>query len=399
MAIHSIQPANNKSKSTPKWFQPVFFVAAAARLAVISVLLAHSPVTWGINEPGRIARGLVLGQGFVTPFHDASGPTAWLAPVYPTLLAGLFFLFGVQSTASAWAALFLNVTFSSLTAVVVLKLGREHFGETAGLTAGWAWALSPPLLIMPWIRWETCLSALVMSFAFLRTLRLNEQSRSQQWIICGCIWSFAALLNPALLAPLPVIVAAMAWKQRRWLMPFAMMLVIALGVAPWTARNMLSLHKFIPVRSNFWPEAFFGNVSFSLHPTGNSMVYQREGEIAFAFDMRGRTIEHIRSDPKQFARLTGQRMYAFWTQPDQLGPYAALLLLASLFAIFLAHWAGREWFSFACALAFYPLIYYLTYTFARYRHPIEPLMYTLTGYVASHLATRGKRWFNSHVGG
>jgi hypothetical protein len=116
---------------------------------------------------------------------------------------------------------------------------------------------------MPWLPWETCLSALVMTFAFWRTLRLNSTSRWAQWAICGCIWSFAALLNPALLAPLPAIAAWIAWTRRIWIGPTVMMLVCALGIAPWTVRNLASLHKMIPVRSNFWPEAYFGNVDSS----------------------------------------------------------------------------------------------------------------------------------------
>ena len=40
-------------------------------------------------------------------------------------------------------------------------------------------------------------------------------------------------------------------------------------------------------------------------------------------------------------------------------------------------------------------MYYLTYTFARYRHPIEPLMYTLAGYAVSELAAYGNLVFRA----
>jgi hypothetical protein len=313
-----------------------------------------------------------------------------LAPVYPSLLAGIFLFFGIETIASAWAAALLNVFFSSLTAVVVRQLGREHFGEAAGITAGWAWAVSPPLVAMPWLLWETCLSALVMSFVLMRTLRLEESSRFREWAYCGGMWSLAALLNPAILAPLPALVLRAAWR-RCGRGSAVLILVCALGIAPWTARNLMSLHHFVLVRSNFWPEAFFGNVTFSLHPTGNSMVYQREGEIAFASDLRGRLIAYVRANPGKFVRLTAHRVIAFWTEPLHFGPYAILLSLAAIIGIVRARVAGREWISFACVLAFYPLIYYMTYTFARYRHPIEPLLYVLAGYAVSELTTYGKR--------
>jgi hypothetical protein len=315
--------------------------------------------------------------------------------VYPCLLSGIFLVFGIQSPASVWAAVLLNMLFSSLTAVVILQLGREQFGETVGLLAGWAWAISPATVVMPWLPWETCLSALVMSYAFLRTLRLKASSPLAAWGFSGCIWSLAALLNPALLAPLPAVAAGAAWMQRRWVGPGIMVLVCALGIAPWTIRNFVSLHHLIPVRGNFWPEAYFGNVSFSLHPTGDSMVYQREGEMAFVSDLRTAVIHHVRSHPRDFARLTGYRMYAFWTQPSRFGPYATILSLAAVAGLIAARHRGRAWLSFFFALALYPLVYYLTYTFARYRHPIEPLMYTLAGYAASELAAYGKLVFKA----
>src|SRR5437764_4305205 len=66
-------------------------------------------------ETGRIARSIALGQGFRAPFQDGTGPTAWLAPVYPYLLAGVFKVLGVYTTASAIAILSLNSVFSALT--------------------------------------------------------------------------------------------------------------------------------------------------------------------------------------------------------------------------------------------------------------------------------------------
>jgi hypothetical protein len=367
----------------PLW---VFVAAIALRLAVLGVFVAHNPISWGVNEAAGIARALALGRGFSSPFHSATGPTAWLAPVYPGILAGLFLLFGIETTTSIWAAVLLNVLFSSLAALVVLQLGSEQFGETAGLVAGWLWAVSPPIVVMPWLPWETCLSALVMTFAFLRTQRLKPRSRWSEWAICGSIWSFAALLNPALLAPLPAIAAWAAWTQRRWVGPAVMLLVCALGIAPWTTRNFVSFHRVLPVRSNFWPEAYFGNVTFSLHPIGDSMLYQKEGEISFAADLRARVIDHVRSHPRDFVRLTGRRIYAFWTEPPRFGPYATILSLAAWVGIGVAaRRRSRARFDFFSVLAFYPLIYYLTYTFARYRHPIEPLMYTLAGFAVCEL--------------
>ena len=369
----------------PFW---IFVVAFLLRAGVVGELLAHNQLSWKANEPSAIASALVQGHGFSSAFHDTSQPTAWLAPVYPTLLAFIFRIFGVTTAASAIVAILLNVTFGSLTAVVLLQLGREQFSETAGVVAAWAWAVAPPLLFIPWLLWETCLSGLVMTFAFLTTLRLGSSSPMRRWAWCGVIWSFAALLNPALLAPLPVLAVDAAVQSRRWKRAALMLLVCLLGILPWTVRNFVTFGRIMPVRSNFWAEAYFGNVDFSLHPTGNTMLYQLEGEVQFAADLKQRVLSFVRSNPTAFARLTAKRVTKFWMLPPQLQPYPSLLFLMAVAGVIKAWRRRKRWIGFVSALVFYPLIYYITYTFARYRYPIEPLMYALAAYFLSELLAR-----------
>jgi hypothetical protein len=292
------------------------------------------------------------------------------------------------------AAVLLNVVFASLTAIMLVQLGREQFGEAAGIVAGWAWALALPPLFIPSLPWETCLSGLVLAFGFMATLRLGAASRLREWAWCGVIWSFAALLNPAILAPLPVLAFDAALQGRRWKGPAVMMGVCALGILPWTARNFVVFGKIVPIRSNFWPEVYFGNVGFALHPTGDSMMYQHEGEVQFAADLEGQTLSFIRSNPRAFVRLTGDRIAAFWVLPSQQRPYSVALLLLALGGVVQAWRRRKRWAAFASVLALYPLVYYVTYSFARYRYPIEPIMYSLAAYFLCELLA-SIRWLGS----
>ena len=45
-------------------------------------------------ESGNIAHSLAVGAGFSSPFRVNTGPTAWMPPIYPLLLAGVFRIFG-----------------------------------------------------------------------------------------------------------------------------------------------------------------------------------------------------------------------------------------------------------------------------------------------------------------
>ena len=170
-----------------------------------------------------------------------------------------------------------------------------------------------------------------------------------------------------------------------------MLLVCVLGILPWTVRNQRAFHHFVPVRSNLWPELFFANAGFALHPHGDSMLYQHEGEAVFSADMRHRLMEYLHFHAADFRLQTGRRMIEFWIQPLNFGPCAGFLSFAALTGLVRAKIARREWISFASVLALYPILYYFTFTFSRFRYPIEPLIYVLAGYTISELIVYGRR--------
>jgi hypothetical protein len=132
----------------------IFGAGLVVRLIAVAYLAHVKPqmLSWGINEAGGIARWIVLNHSFSSPFHDAHGPTAWLGPVYPLIVAGIFLVFGVQTPASALAVMVFNSVCSAATGAIVYEMGKEIHSEKAGLFAGWMWAFSPPMAILPFIR-------------------------------------------------------------------------------------------------------------------------------------------------------------------------------------------------------------------------------------------------------
>src|SRR5258708_3019008 len=77
------------------------------------------------QEAGIVAYALFSGQGFANVFRTATGPTAWLAPLYPILLAGIFRVFGSFTVPAFFAAVFLNILFSAATCVPLFYLTRR----------------------------------------------------------------------------------------------------------------------------------------------------------------------------------------------------------------------------------------------------------------------------------
>src|ERR1700687_2210614 len=122
----------------------IVLVALAIRLIVVAFLYQgqlnprrdHWPFGY---EAGRIARSIALGEGFANPLFQKTGPTAWMAPLYPCLVAGVFKLSGIYTATSAVILLSLNSLFSALSCVAIFFMARESFGSKVGICAEWAW--------------------------------------------------------------------------------------------------------------------------------------------------------------------------------------------------------------------------------------------------------------------
>jgi len=127
---------------------PVVTVAFVLRLVVMTIghtyrFPAHDDHFSFGWETGRLARSLALGEGFSSPFHGETGPSAWIAPLYPYFLAGIFKVFGIYSDASAWIALAANSLCSALTCIPLYSMGYALFGDRAAKWTACIWALLP----------------------------------------------------------------------------------------------------------------------------------------------------------------------------------------------------------------------------------------------------------------
>ncbi len=94
-------------------------------------------------EAGRIARSIAQGGGFSSPLFEDTGPTAWMTPVYPYLVAGVFKLFGVYTKTSAIVLLSLNALMSALVCIPIFEIARISFGERVAKWSAWGVGIFP----------------------------------------------------------------------------------------------------------------------------------------------------------------------------------------------------------------------------------------------------------------
>lgn len=359
-------------------------------------------------ETGRVARSLALGEGFASPFHEPSGPTAMVLPMYALLLAGLFKIFGVYSSGAALAILSLNALFSALTCVPIARIADRIYGRRVATGAAWGWAFFPYAIDFAAERvWGDCLNALLLSWIFLGFLRLKEDFSSRACFRLGLLSGLAMLNNSTLLLVVPVLGAWLFYlrfktESRNFQAAALLLAGLALPIAPWCWRNYQTFDRFMPLRSNFWLELRVGNtgdlsdvVPDWVHPATNRSEmeeYCRLGEIEYMNAKRAQVLAFVFQHPWQFLSLTARRIAFVWTgffsfHPSYLKtePFAIPnIFFCSVLTFLTFVGLGRslprqrnEMVPFLLLFATYPGIYYFTHPTMDYRHPIDPLMVIL----------------------
>src|ERR1700691_616843 len=229
----------------------VFWAAFIVRVLYITLAHTYRIKTFDDHLPfgqemGRIARALATGYGFADPFRGHTGPTAWVGPLFPLLLGGVFKLFGVFTPQSAWVILTVDSLFSALTTRTTWEIAARCFNRNVAFWSAWIWALYPAAMqyAVRWV-WDTSLTTFLFSWMLVVALRLRSESTPRRWAMLGLLWGLTGLSNPALLIFLPVcaiwVLAGVPRGRAGGVLVAALLFTACLG--PWTWRNWETFHR------------------------------------------------------------------------------------------------------------------------------------------------------------
>jgi len=409
---------------------PAWMVGIAFGVRVVCIVVMHTykvrtteddfGFAW---EMGRIAASLVSGHGFSNPFLYPTGPTAWEPPLTPFLIAGVFKLFGIYSRPSSFVLLTINSLWSALTCIPIFLIARRCFGEKVAVASAWTWALFPYAIYwcIKWV-WETSLSALLVAAIFWIAISMeDEESSARAWARFGLLWGIAALNSPSLLSFLPAS-GLYAW-YRRWksgkqsLAGVVLASAIFLAViTPWLLRNYRVFHQPVFLRVNFGAELRMGNGPYAdgtwqyyLHPAHDNAEfrkYRQMGELAYVQQRKQEAMQWIKANPVKFLIISFRKCVYYWygvprdMNPPWLAPVKNSLFATSsllmLFGLALAFRQKRPhaWLFF-WLLLLYPMIYYVVFPHARYRHPVDPEITVLAVFLISQARTKRSLSANS----
>jgi 4-amino-4-deoxy-L-arabinose transferase-like glycosyltransferase len=381
----------------------IFIAAVCTRLGAAAYTFRNSfgpDVLFVQNEPSHIAAALASGLGFSSPYAGIPpAPTAQQPPLYPLIVAVIFRIFGVFTIQSAWAVVGLNILAGGITAVLIYRLGRVHFGNTVGLVAAWLW-------VLPWMYESrafsvSCSSSYLAALGFTALLLLfsNGMKSDWSWIALGSFCGALVLLQTTLLAVFVVygICLVLAKQRKSHILMAALALLVVL--VPWTVRNYTVFGRLIPIRDNFGLELWLGNrpgmqgtVDYSGDfPDHDPTGYSRMGEMKFMDTKFRDATQYILRNPAAFVSRFFRRMVEFWYFPY---PIEWIVLSVLGWAGALSVWKTHQnsWL-FIVPLFTYPLVFFITHLFANYRHPIDPIIVLLAAYA---IVDRGRR-YHEHV--
>ena len=276
-------------------------------------------------EYNQIAIAIYNGQGFSNPFRVQTGPTSWMPPVLPYLMASLYWVGGGSENFVTRCMLLANAFAVTVSSWIVLrearKLGMVVVGYVVligGLMANFHQLFQSTS--------DTALLLFVVNLLWLGTVKLRVPAcRFSFAIAWGLFGGICALCSPVVGAVWAVLTLIKLLPHKATLAQFAVAATISiLIVAPWTIRNRVVLGAWVPIKSNgmyeLWQSQCVDNEGvldsrtlfdqpFSGYSTQRKR-YQELGEIAFIEEKGAIAKKSIYENPREFATRIANRWSA-----------------------------------------------------------------------------------------
>jgi 4-amino-4-deoxy-L-arabinose transferase-like glycosyltransferase len=414
------------TRAATRWMLGLLVVVLLALVLRLAALAATHPLPL-TNDPAdysRVALSIAHGHGY--PPSDVvpvGGPSAFRPPGFPFFLAGIYKISGESVTVARAVQALLGAAIVALEALIALEL----WGPTVGLVAGFLAAIFPPLIIDGITLLSEPLFVTLVLAAVLSSLRWRRSGRVPWLVAAGALTGLAILTRQnAELLVIPLLFAARrnsSWRHlRTYRAPAALLACTVVVVLPWTIRNAVDLHGFVPVSDqdgytlagtyNATSQAQNGAwITAKEDPTVDATItrYGRQGELALDSRLRSQAVNFALDHPGYLFNVALHNTLRLFnlggTQyetgvvrgEDNLGRDWGRLMTLGLFPFLVLAVAGLftraarrapRWF-WAVPIVMLPAIMVLASN--RIRAPIDPFLLILGALALTELVPRAVR--------
>lgn len=348
----------------------------------------------------RLAQSILAGRGYSFeidwyPFTKANTPTAHWSFLYPLFLAAIYGLIGYLPLA---ARVIQILIVTPLVALLLYRLGKRLFGETAGLLAA---ALGAVYLFFVYYD-ATLMTEPFFILCVLASMDLAMQISEAKpaplslWVKLGLILGVASVLRQTILLWLPFLLGWLVWAGPRpvnWKrLALSMGIVLAIMAAwilPWTARNYIVYHGFLPLNSNAGFAVYSANhpdqgthfIQDYVAPLPADLLAQNLNEAQWNTQLTARAIQFVLQDPVRYLLLTLDKLtvfFDFWPVPES-STFSNMVRLFSfglylpffLLGLYLSRKTWRRSSLIYLFAIIFSAMHVLTWASARYRLPID----------------------------
>jgi hypothetical protein len=263
-----------------------------------------------------IAKSLVAGEGFASPFKEKTGPTAWMPPILPAYLATLLWLFDGNQTAVMTVVIITQVATLMLTGLMVVTLAWQNSTRLGVAVAAVFFLIGAISNFQLWFQqthdcWIVLLAMDIVVAGFCWMAPLGSKKRATAWGVAG---GLCAMISPITGFAWGVLTIATTVRQRAWTRGVIALFVGGVALSPWVVRNYLEFGRLIPVKSNaayeLWqsqcltPDGLLQMKTFSGHPWAAAgkqrQDYKVLGEMEFIDQKRALFWQSVADDPLDF---------------------------------------------------------------------------------------------------
>jgi hypothetical protein len=375
----------------------LLFLTAAGILARLA-FAALEPATYPVaDETMWLAWGTRILPSPDVAFSPLRLHFIFHPPLYLYFLGTVFALFGTLG-----AIKLVQGAVGGLLPSALGLLGGRVLGERPGLAAAAIAAFYPELVWFSAHFWSETLFTVLLWWGFER-LVAADGSASRTAAVAGVLFGLAVLTRETVLYFLPIAAVWLAWHRVGGRRRAAIFLALAaVVVVPWTVRNALVFHAFVPVSTAGALNVWQGNTRLS-----REEVYEEywsvHGRIEKYRHSRRRAIESIlERQPWWLLEKIRDEMPEFWAAHGQpivhlergaygdvprpvawaaiavvVVPYLAVL---ALFVVGLAVMPANRGSTLLLAfLVFYVLLHVAAHGYPRYRVPALPVLFLGAG--------------------
>lgn len=234
-------------------------------------------------------------------------------PGYPTLIAGVYHLFGPNLLALR----LVEAVLATLAVALIGWLGIRLFGRRAGIAAMAIAAAHPMLAFLPSTQYTESTSALVTVLVYIAAFAALDRGTWWRWALVGVLLAAQTLIRPNAIALLPGLGIGFALllhrRRRSWVLPVLVTgLAFGLSLLPWLVRNHSVHHRWFYISTGGGRQLWFGNNPNATGITSQETIIddQTRAELdrlpdVFQDDryLYGKAMEFIRDQPVRAAQL------------------------------------------------------------------------------------------------